>query len=282
MAAIAGATTAIMSKYRPDVITGVSAGAGVALPAALSMHSELKALTTGATRCNVFSDVPLTDSGYPTPTALWRIVTGRPSIGSMGEYRKQYSNLITEEVFKRYKELRSELKVAKVGVLVVEVPCSALRMVYADEVSYEKWIDAVVGSASVPLFAPPSGPEMMMDGGVRVHCPSYYHTAICDCGDMTEMFEVYARENHNVNDRYMLPKYNHIDNVFESLKWYVETVATQISLMGEGYVELYCASRQIEHRKVFTGNNMRTMFDFDEERLENAYWSGMNAGNLVV
>jgi hypothetical protein len=246
------------------------------------MFSELKDLTTNASRCNVFSDVPLTESGYPTPTALWRVLTGKPSIGSMGGYRNMYMSLITEDVFKKYKEKRSVLTVAKVGVLCTEVPNSALSMVYADEVSYEQWIDAVVGSASVPLFAPPSGPSMFMDGGVRVHNPSYYHTAICGCKDITEMIEVYAREKHNLNDRYLIRRYDYLKNLFTSLKWYVETASTQISLMGESYVDLYCKNRGIALRKIHTGNNMHSMFDFDEERLNRGYWHGLSEATKVM
>ena len=260
--ALAGACSRIMKEhYDPDMITGVSSGAILTAPLALGMHETIKELSTNVSLDRVFSVEPLGRRGNISLKGILRILQGKPSIGSMGDLRRLYMDIITKEDFIQLQKCGRY-----VGVLVTNMNRGTGAFVLASQVGYEDWVDYVIASASVPVFAPPVtvGRTQYLDGGVVMHNPSNY---ILNKYSVTSMVEVYARST-------AFGYHQEIKNVGNSLENTINHMTRAISELNSRYSVLWCKHNHTELAQVFTGNNMESLFDFNNERLEYAYLKG--------
>src|SRR5687768_7230011 len=95
-------TLMIEKNFKPDVISGISAGAILSLPLALGKFDEVKKMVLSFTLKDFFSDPPVKENGKFTMGALWRVVTGKPYLGKQENLEKKLKAMISKEEFESY------------------------------------------------------------------------------------------------------------------------------------------------------------------------------------
>ena len=94
----------VENGYSPDIITGVSAGAVLAVPIALGMWDKTIDFTTNLELKQIFSKSPITSKGKLSKTAYWRFIRRKESLGVMGNLSKTISKVISPGHFKEFKK----------------------------------------------------------------------------------------------------------------------------------------------------------------------------------
>jgi len=153
--------------YKPDVISGVSSGALLALPIAMGKWDELKALITTITLDHIFDNYPVNKKGKITLKSIWRLLIGKPSLGTQNNLRKTLSSLITEKDFDKY----INGKYPRVYIGVTNFNSGEFELINVQNLDYGQYLDYVIASASIPFAV--EGVEIdgdiYFDGGVLHH-----------------------------------------------------------------------------------------------------------------
>src|SRR5687767_5122260 len=94
----------VEKKFKPDIISGISAGAILSLPLALGKFKEVKELVLNFTLDDFFSKKPVKQNGKFTLGALWRVLSGKPYLGKQGELEKKLRAIVSQEEFLAYQK----------------------------------------------------------------------------------------------------------------------------------------------------------------------------------
>lgn len=287
IASLAGAVEGLLyTDEKFDVVSGVSAGSLLVFEL-YRRKMNMEEVILKAARDGAFSVRPFNSKGRPTLAAIWRILRGKPSLGSLGGLRKDYMKLVSREDFERYLndyygDTADAQAVPRLCVMSVNVQTAAMTLHYAHDCSYESWVDAVVSSCSVPIIAPPVFVREQggyVDGGVRSNTATICFTqgigAVAP-QNITKIVEVYGRSA----DLPEAPFYNAPlagNNVQGMTAWTFAVMTRQISLFGSYYTNLWCKHNQVPLEQHFVGGFMESMFDTNHERLVRSYAHGFRS-----
>ncbi|MCI0751031.1 MAG: patatin-like phospholipase family protein, partial [Flammeovirgaceae bacterium] len=183
--------------FKPDVISGISAGAILSVPLALGKFEEVKDIVLNLTLDTFFSKKPVRSNGSFHPMAIVRAIFGKPYLGKQGNLEKTIRKVVSEEEFNRYKN-DPTLPACIVGA--VDFITGHRYYFNLKNVSYKEYPRMVNASSSIPIFTsgiqlPIDGkPAYLYDGGVRDHIASHYVLAESEFKDrFTESVSIFSR-----------------------------------------------------------------------------------------
>lgn len=255
--------------YKPDVISGISSGALLALPIALGKWDELKELVTNITLEHIFDNNPVNKKGKITLKGIWRLLMGEPSLGTQNNLRKTLSNLITEKDFDKY----LNGKYPKVFIGVTNFNSGEFELINVQNLDYGQYLDYVIASASIPFAV--EGVEIngdiYFDGGVLHHtCATEvirkYKSKITHC------ITVFSRPR-NMDLSYEL--FDQID-ITQVAKQY-ENISTAYASLTDQIVEKeLCTQYKIKNVQIFCPSVLKSLYDVDPVRLKELYTRSYN------
>ena len=255
--------------YKPDIISGISSGALLALPIAMGKWDELKLLIHNIKSDNIFDNSPVNEKGKITLKAIWRLLMGKPSLGTQNNLRKTLSSLITEKNFNEY----INGKYPKVYIGVTNFNSGGFELISVFDLDYEDYLDYVIASASIPFAV--EGVEIdediYFDGGVLHHTCSTevirkYKSKITHC------ITVFSRPR-NMDLSYEL--FNQID-ITQVAKQYENISTAYASIVDQQVEKELCTQYKIKNIQVFCPRVLKSLYDVDPIRLKELYTRSYN------
>lgn len=163
-----GTNLRVNTKYKSDIVIGVSAGSLVAFPLVLGKYEKLKLATTLLELNDFFDKQPVNEEGKLTACSLYNITT-TGSFGSMNNIDLLIRDFISEKEFCSYQEDET-LATILVGIKSLS-SIDRFCFINLKQCSYEEMVVAIKTSASIPLYTPPQliDGEYYTDGGLRYH-----------------------------------------------------------------------------------------------------------------
>lgn len=278
--------------YVPDIITGISAGAILALPLALGKREEIKQQVLNITLDDFFEDAPIKKNGrIKTFNAIGKLIHGKHYLGDQKNLEKTLAKTVSRAEFEAYK-LDASKAICIVGS--VDFYTGARLYVNLKEVSYENFLKFVNASASIPIFTPGiatdnSVPDfegnivdfpnlLLFDGGVRDHSPSNKLLASDHPNfQVTETTSIFSRPDDIrdiISPNNFTPK-----NLLSILERYVEITNAEISKNDEDQEKRTIQEKGItDHGTFYLPRIMQGVYDVDKARLRQLY----DAAKLLV
>jgi predicted acylesterase/phospholipase RssA len=264
-------------KYKPDVISGISAGAILSVPLAMGKLEVVKELVLNLTLETFFSECPVNENGSFRWAGIWKAITGKPYLGKQGNLEKTIRKVISKEEFKVYQQDDS-MPICIVGA----VDFITGKRVYFNlkQVSYEDFPKIVNASSSIPIFT--NGIKLtvegkqtyLYDGGVRDHIASHYVLAESEFkGKITESVSIFSRPE----DYKALTETFDDKNLIMVLSRYVDITNVEISKNDEMLLREYCSDHKIKNTILYLPRVMRSIYDTDKNRLRLLYEKGIEA-----
>ena len=272
-------------SYRPDIISGISAGALLSLPLALNKRDEIKQLVLNPETNTFFSVPPMNRKGkIRIWNAIAKLVTGKHYLGVQENLESLLRRVVTREEFQRYQDDDS-LAVCLVGA--VDFYTGKRFYINLKKVSYEDFPRFVNASASLPVYTPgvtfnksitdfegvsSSFDKLLLyDGGVRDHSPSAKILA-SNHPDfaITETCTVFSRPeaiSDILDPEDFMPK-----NILKVLERYVDITTAEISKNDEFLEKQIIAEKGIiDHGTFYLPKIMKGVYDVDNSRIRLLY-----------
>lgn len=145
-------TVGRLFKTKPNyqVVNGCSTGALMAPLVALEQYDKLKDVYTSVTAEDIFSVNPFDSKGnLKIFNALWRLTTGKKTLGETQSLYKLIQSSFPEKEFNR---LNKTGKKVIITVCNISKTYNNTEYVTNEECSYENFIKFMLASASVPLI----------------------------------------------------------------------------------------------------------------------------------
>jgi predicted acylesterase/phospholipase RssA len=273
-------TLMIEKNFKPDVISGISAGAILSLPLALGKFNEVRKLVLNFKLDDFFSEPPVKENGKFTPGALWRVVSGKPYLGKQGNLEKKLKAIISKEEFLAYQQDNSKPPCI---VGAVDFITGSRKFFNLKKVSYEDFPKVVNASSSLPIFTNAIQMQVdgkktyLYDGGVRDHIATLWILEDEDSefkGKITETVNVYSRPE----DFKVLSEDFEDKNVIAILSRYVDITNVEISKTDEVLINAYCDAKGIRKTNLYLDRVMKSVYDTDPARLKQIYNVGIKEG----
>ena len=259
--------------YTPTIITGVSAGAILALPLALGKHNEMEAILTDLTLKDIFDVSPVKKKGGISVKAIMRAISGRNSFGKMG-IRELLSSLVDEAEFEAYKKNK---KSPRVFIQSVDFKTGSRVINEVKDLSYDLWIEYTVASGSIPGFVEPVNlnGQILFDGGVRNASLAAW---VMELYKPSHTVSIYSRPQDlsSVSD----PSWK-AGNVIAPITRALEIMMYEISKSDEEEERLIADKYALRLQQGFLPVVMKGMFDVDKKRLSKLYEAGINQAHLM-
>jgi predicted acylesterase/phospholipase RssA len=255
--------------YRPDIITGVSSGALLSLPIALGKWDQLKSLVLSITPDDIFDNKPVNKKGQITFKGVWRLLLGKPSLGTQNNLYLKLSSLVTEKDF--YKYVNGDYP--KIYVGVVNFNTGGFELIDISSCTYDQYLDYTMASASIPFAV--EGVEIngdiYFDGGVLHHtCTNELIRKYKD--KITHCITVFSRPK-TIDTSYEL--FSQID-ITQVLKQY-EYITTSFTSLNDQKIEKeLCKQYKIKNLQVFSPKVLKSLYDTDPDRLKELYVRSYN------
>ena len=271
-------TLMIEKNFKPDVISGISAGAILALPLALGKLNDVRKLVLEFKLTDFFSDPPVKENGKFTMGALWRVVTGKPYLGKQENLEKKLKAIISEEEFEAYQKDNSK-PTCIVGT--VDFITGSRYFFNLKKVTYQEFPKVVNASSSLPIFTKgipltvDNCKTYLFDGGVRDHIATMYILEESEFkGQIKESVSVFSRPE----DFKVLPDDFDDKNVISILSRYVDITNVEISKNDELQINNFCLAKNIKNTMLFLPRVMQSVYDTNPERLKKIYNEGIKEG----
>ena len=280
----------ILNKgFKPDIISGISAGAVLSLPLALGKFEDLRNLVVNFTYDDFFSKKPMNKDGKPTIGAFIRAVMGKPYLGRQDNLEKKLTELISRSEYEAYQNDNS-----KPDCIVCSVDfVTGKRFFYSLKdrtVDYNKFPKVVNASASIPIWTNPielmeqGKKRILYDGGVRDHIASHWILSESDYANrITENVSIFSRPaNYDI-----LSEDYENKNLIDVLMRYIDIVNTEVSKNDEQLADAECKAKGIKNTKIYLPKIMENVYDVNPSNLLAMYEAGGNAaadydGSVVV
>lgn len=280
-AGIIGAWNALRdSGYKPDIISGVSVSAVLAVPFAIGKGYEAARVMTTLNLDSFWKVSPVSKKGSFTFRSLIRILRGK-SLGDQSELRNAIKNLVNRDEFEMYKAANNP---AYPYVVTMSVDLNTGRKVFTNmkTVSYDKFLDYTVASASIPVYAMPVKIKGMnlYDGGVRDHIISKY---ILENYPITESISIYSREEglsalDTDTEKSGIQTWKPRNYHFDALNRVMELLNYEISKGDEKEEDRICAEKRIKNLQIFLPKVLNSLYDTNNKRLKTLHdWSAQIA-----
>jgi len=271
--------------YKPDIISGISAGAILALPLALDKRQEILDLVFKFDLQTFFNVPPVKRSGKVRVfNALSRMVRGKHSLGEQDNLEKIIAKVITETEFEEYVKDDS-----KAICIVGSVDFYTGKRFYINlkSVTYNQFLKFVNASASIPIFTEgvemeneiidfegklsPARKVLLYDGGVRDHSPSHKILSSEHADfQVTETCTIFSRPE---NLREIIhPNTFHPTGILKVLDRYTEITNAEISKNDAAQEKVIIAQKGIiDHGTFYLPRVMEGFYDVNEKRLRELY-----------
>ena len=244
VAALAGAAITLLKeyKYKPDKITGVSAGSILAVPLAMGLYLETEYLAKSFTMNDVFGISPVRKNGKLSIRAILRAIAGKESLGTQTALIDTIKKLITPYRFEQY----INGNYPDCYLCAVEYKTGQRRFFNVKHASYSEYIEIVLASSSVPVFVESVKMEggYWYDGGVRDHIASHW---LLEEFTLKNHFSIYSRpEDYNLTKGDWQPK-----NIMSVLSRTMEIMNTEISKNDELREDVFAIRKGTTNTKIF-------------------------------
>ncbi|NNE76458.1 MAG: patatin-like phospholipase family protein [Pricia sp.] len=271
--------------YIPEVISGISAGAILALPLALGKREEIKTQVLNITLDDFFEDAPIKANGKINIfNAIRKIIGGKHYLGDQKNLEKTLAKTVSRTEFEAYK-----LDASKAICIVGSVDFYTGKRFYINikTVSYENFLKFVNASASIPVFTPGIAMDspvydfegktvdfpklLLFDGGVRDHSPTNKILSSTLSGfQISETTSIFSRPD-DIRD-ILSPKNFAPKNFLRILERYTEISNAEISKNDETEEKNTIARKGIiDHGTFYLPRIMQGVYDVDKQRLNELY-----------
>ncbi len=271
--------------YVPDIISGISAGAILALPLALGKREEIRQQVLNIALDDFFEVSPIKKNGkIKTLNAVWKLMRGKHYLGDQKNLEKTLAKTVSRAEFEAYKT-DSTKAICVVGS--VDFYTGARLYINLKTVSYENFLKFVNASASIPIFTPGiamNGPVkdfedetvafpklLLFDGGVRDHSPTNKIISSEKPGfQVTETTSIFSRPD-DIRE-IISPKDFAPSNLLNILERYVEISNAEISKNDEVQEKSTIQRKGIvDHGTFYLPRIMQGVYDVDKTRLRELY-----------
>lgn len=269
--------------YKPDIISGISAGALLSVPLALGKLDEIKKLVLNLKFDTFFNESPVKKNGkIRVFNAIRKIISGKHYLGKQRNLEKTLSELVSKDEFEDYKK---DITLATCVVGSVDFYSGKRFYINLKNVSYENFLKYVNASASLPIYTPgisfsnpikdfegkTSGFDkvLLYDGGVRDHSPSNKILA-SNHFQIKETCTIFSRpENFKdiINPNDFKPR-----NLMKVLERYVEITTAEVSKNDKTLEsEIIKAKSIFDHGTFYLPKVMNGVYDINKDRLKELY-----------
>lgn len=253
-------------NYKPEVISGVSAGAVLALPLALGKFNELDEILFNLEIKDFFKRPPVTKRGRISLYAIKNIITGKHYVGDQSNLIRSLKKMVTEEEYNFWKDARPSKANPEIYVVFVDFRSGERIYQKLRQLRYKEALYAIQASASIPVFT--EGVNYNYDGGVRDHIPTARILEMYP--SIKETVSVYSRpKNYRMFDEFD-PKH-----VGDTLIRTIDIMNIEISKSDEREEDLICIARKIKQRKYYLPKVLTSVYDVDPVRLKKLYEMGV-------
>ena len=278
------AETIIAEKhYKPDIISGISAGAILSVPLALGKFETLREMVLNFNLDTFFNVSPIKPNGkLKTWNAIKKIISGKHYLGEQYNLEETLSEIVSREEFEKYKD-DDNLSICIVGT--VDFYTGKRFYVNLKEVTYEHYLKFVNASASLPIFtpgifinfpfqdfegnAPTYKNVLLFDGGVRDHSPTHKILS-SKVFNITETCTIFSRADEL--STILKPKSFKPKNILKILQQYVDITNVEVSKNDE-YQEHQDVKEMniIDHGIYFLPRIMDSIYDISKSKLRKMY-----------
>jgi len=304
IAGLFGAAEVLIQEkgYQPDIISGISAGAILAVPLAMGKFDEIRDIVLNLKQDDFFSKSPIKKNGKLKFGVLFRALLGKPYLGKQDNLKKTIKKVISREDFSDYQHnTNGTYPICIVGA----VDFYSGKRFYFDlkKVTYDHFIDFVNASGSLPVFTEgvtfnegtlldfegeTSNHDryLLFDGGVRDHSPTAKILTSKTYRDrITESFSIFSRPRdirEIIDPADFEPK-----NVLDILERHIEITNAEISKNDETGEEAFFEDRGLPIRSTSKANViylpriMKGVYDVDKGRLREIYEAGKEAARNI-
>jgi len=278
IAALAGASIYTLRDYdyTPDYISGISAGGILAVPLALQLYDEVEELATTFSYDDIFNIKPVNDKGKITLDAIWRVITGKQSLGAQDNLVKTMKKLVPDTLFDLYQK-RSAFPVCILGM--VDFQSGKRFYINMKTVSYSVFLSSVKATSSIPVFV--ESVEMpwkgyFYDGGVRDHIGSHY---LMENFEMDEHISLYSRpEDYDISEGAWKPK-----NIYTVLQRTIDIMGVEISKNDELKEDVISKEKNIKNTKIFMPYTLSDQaYEISPDKLKEWYEIGYRQAEQVL
>ena len=272
---IAIAAIIVMHKYRykPDVITGTSAGAIIALALHLGKFDAIMDQAKNVELDKMFEVIPTDGKGNLSFAAYRRIICSLlpfvNSIHSLGiqNTRHYFTNNISEEEYRGYVMGESP----DIQILIVDPTTKKHKFYNLKDLSYREATEVIEMSAHIPVMTEAVNGlgHYGIDGGIAAHNPEWLlyenWNSLYPNDLMESSISIYPREHDfklEFSEKWKKNVLNNIDNTILIQNRY-------ISLAGQSSAKWYCKANNIDHLQLFCPQilDMDSRYDVDDEQL---------------
>lgn len=252
--------------YKPDIISGISAGAILSVPLALKKFDEVRKMVLDFNLDTFFSQKPIKENGKFTFRSYWNIITGKPYLGKQENLPKILGRVVTREDFEDY--VTGDYPACIVGA--IDVITGSRHYFNLKTVKYDEYLQAVNASASIPIFtkAIVMNTEYLYDGGIRDHIATPW--ILENYPDISETVSIYSRPE----DFKLLPEKFSDKNILKILERIMDITNVEISKTDEILENKICEIRSINQTKIFLPRVMESVYDVNKARLRKMYEEG--------
>lgn len=244
------------SGYKPDIISGISAGALLALPLAMGKVEEVGKLIDNISLDLLMDNNPFNKKGNIKIMSLLRLLF-RGYMTSQNKLVETLKSLISEDEFNEWK------RESDIGVYIqsVDFVTGGRIIVCLNQESYEDSLLYIVSSCSIPLVTKPVSIKRyeLFDGGVRNYILTPY---IISNFPIKRSLSIYTRP-----EDYSTPLWNKKYNIFNILGRYVDIVNIEISKSSEGQEKALSLLQDIDHDIIYLPSVLNSVYDTDTNRL---------------
>lgn len=251
--------------YHADVLSGISASAILAVPYALRMHDAMREIVLNLKHKDFFSISPVRPNGNIHPLALIRLLFGK-SLGRMDNLVELLRDLVPKGKFEAYKRSASYPDAV---IMAVNVHSGARKFVNVKSLTYQRWLDFTLASASIPLFTPPvemSG-EWYYDGGLRDHNVGHY---MIDQYQLTESISVYSRPKDFAD----MPGWKEKNQHIHALERTIDIMNNEISKNDDILEKALAMDKGVKLTQVYLPWLLDNLYDVDNIGLRELYQAG--------
>lgn len=266
-------------KYKPNVISGISAGCLISLPLALGKYKELYNLCDEISTKTMFSVVPLKPNGKPTIRGLIRVLLGKNSLGKMDNLKSKIVSLVTEDEFYEYK-LNKSLPNVVISSVNLTTGSRNIMWLKDESVTYDDYVNNTLASASIPIITEPicvGHSKVSVDGGMRNSILSAYLLKTYGYKIMSSL-SVYSSPK---DKRKILNKFWKPNGTFSILNRTIEILINEISIRDRFEEEELLKKNHISGVIVNLPPITKSTFDVNKSRLRDLFVAGKQLARRI-
>lgn len=246
----------LMSHIDFDVISGISAGAILALPLAMSKFEEMDKVIDNLSINSFMDSNPFNKKGNIKIGSILRLLF-KGSITSQNSLLNTLKDIISEEEFIKWQNNSS----TGVYIQAIDFVTGGRIIKCLNNETYEDALLYIVASASIPFVTNPIeiGDNKLFDGGVRNYILTPW---VLDNLPISESISIYTRP-----ENYSGKKWDWKVNPLNILSRYIDIVNIEISKSSEVYEKSIAKIKDINHHIIYLPSVLNGVYDTDKNRL---------------